>query len=56
MTTGDEVVVVEHYDGSPREDGERHPAKVAAAEGIYLHVDYDDKSVHLFILTEAHDD
>jgi hypothetical protein len=45
---GDEVLVVEHDEATrtPRPGGQRLPARVVATEGIYIQVDYADRSVN----------
>lgn len=45
---GDRVVVVEHDEATrtPREGGRRHLGRVVSAEGIYVQVDYEDRSLN----------
>lgn len=45
---GDSVLVVEHDEATrtPRDGGRRFPARVVSTEGIYVHVDYDDRTVN----------
>ena len=42
---GQPVKVTEQQDGSPRPGGIVYPATIVKAEGMYLHVAYDDPSV-----------
>jgi hypothetical protein len=48
LKVGDQVVVVEHDEATrePRQGGKRFPGRIASAEGIYIQVDYDDRSVN----------
>lgn len=48
LKAGDRVVVVEHDEATrtPREGGRRHPGRVVKTEGIYVQVDYDDRTVN----------
>ncbi|MGI5422948.1 hypothetical protein [Actinomadura luteofluorescens] len=48
LKDGDRVVVVEHDDATrrPREGGRRFPARVVKTEGIYIQVDYLDRTVN----------
>lgn len=48
IKVGDHVLVVEHDEATrtPREGGQRFPARVVSAEGIYIQVDYKDRSVN----------
>lgn len=45
---GDRVVVVEHDEATrtPRENGRRHPARIAGTEGIYYQVTYQDRTLN----------
>lgn len=48
LKAGDPVVVVEHDEATRtlREGGRRIPARVVAAEGVYVQVDYEDRAVN----------
>jgi hypothetical protein len=48
LHVGDQVFVVEHDEATrtPRPGGQRLPARVVAAEGIYIQVDYKDRMVN----------
>lgn len=48
LKAGDRVVVVEHDETTrtPRANGRRYPARIAAAEGIYYQVRYDDPALN----------
>lgn len=48
LKAGDRVTVVEHDEATktPRNGGKRFPATVVSAEGIYVQVDYDDRTVN----------
>lgn len=48
LKVGDPVVVVEHDEATrePRENGRRYPAHIAATEGIYIQVTYEDRALN----------
>ena len=48
MQVGDSVLVVEHDEATrtPRDGGHQFPARVVDTEGIYVQVDYEDRTIH----------
>lgn len=48
LKAGDQVVVVEHDEATrtPREGGRRFPARIVGAEGIYVQVEYKDRTLN----------